>query len=162
MARSILLTLLFSAVLHAQSAADLYSDRRKDLQGQFARAQKPIYPDPAKATEADLAEMVKVNEAINSLRKDFVDYEGSRYRNWYRKSYWYYGKSDYWEAGPGARRLLDKLSVQIAKVKSISAKEVGPFGRPDLNDSQKLLDAIREGISIDAELEQIVKVYLKR
>jgi hypothetical protein len=57
---------------------------------------------------------------------------------------------------------LDKLSTQIAKVKSMTAKESGQIGRPDLNDSQKLLDAIREGLALDAELELIVKVYLRR
>lgn len=162
MPRRIMLALLFATTLCAGTPADVYSDRRKDLQGQFARAQKPIYPDPAKATEADVAEMQKVNAAINALAKDFVDFDDNRYRNWYRKSYWYNGKSDYWESGPGARRILDKLAMQIAKVKSMSAKESGPIGRPDLNESQKLLDAIREGLVLDAELEQIVKVYLRR
>jgi hypothetical protein len=162
MPRLILLALLFAAILRAETPADVYSDRRKDLQGQFARAQKPIYPDPTKATEADIAEMQKVNSAINSLKREFIDFESSRYRNWYRKSYWYNGKSEYWESGPGARRILDKLSTQIAKVKSMTAKESGQIGRPDLNDSQKLLDAIREGLALDAELELIVKVYLRR
>lgn len=162
MPRLILLALLFTAILRAETPADVYSDRRKDLQGQFARAQKPIYPDPTKATEADIAEMQKVNSAINSLKREFIDFESSRYRNWYRKSYWYNGKSEYWESGPGARRILDKLSTQIAKVKSMTAKESGQIGRPDLNDSQKLLDAIREGLALDAELELIVKVYLRR
>jgi len=162
MPRLILIALLFTTILRAETPADVYSDRRKDLQGQFARAQKPIYPDPTKATEADITEMQKVNSAIISLRNDFIDFEAARYRNWYRKSYWYNGKSDYWESGPGARRILDKLSTQIAKVKSMSVKESGPIGRPDLNDSQKLLDAIREGLALDAELELIVKVYLRR
>jgi hypothetical protein len=162
MPRLIILALLFAATLCAETPADIYADRRKDLQGQFARAQKTIYPDPAKATEADTVEMQKVNAAINALRKDFIEFEDARYRNWYRKSYWYYGKSDYWESGPGARRILDKLSTQIAKMKAMTVKETGPFGRPDLNDSQKLLDAIREALALDAELEQIVKVYLRR
>lgn len=162
MPRLIFLALLFAAVLHAETPADVYADRRKDLQGQFARAQKNIYPDPAKATEADTKEMQKVNGAINALRQEFIDFEDARYRNWYRKSYWYNGRSDYWESGPGARRILDKLSTQIAKVKALSIKEAGPFGRPDLNDSQKLLDAMREALALDAELEQIVKTYLRR
>ena len=162
MPRLIILAMLFAATLRAETPADVYSERRKDLQGQFARAQKTIYPDPAKATEADTAEMQKVNAAINALRIDFIDFEGARYRNWYSKSYWSYGKSSYWESGPGARRILDKLSTQIAKVKALSIKETGPFGRPDLNDSQKLLDAIREALALDAELEQIVKTYLRR
>jgi len=162
MPRFIILALFLTATLRADTRADAYTECRKDLQGQFARAQKPIYPDPAKATEAEVAEMQKVNTAINALAKDFVDFEDVRYRNWYSKSYWSYGKSNYWESGPGARRILDKLSTQILKVRSMIAKESGAIGRPDLNESQKLLDAIREGLALDAELEQIVKVYLKR
>jgi hypothetical protein len=57
---------------------------------------------------------------------------------------------------------LDKLATQLAKVKGMTAKEAGPFGRPDLNDSQKLMDAIREALSLDGELEQIVRTYLRR
>ena len=148
--------------MRAETPADVYSDRRKDLQGQFARAQKAIYQDPAKATEADIAEMVKVNAAINALKTDFLGFEQARYLNWNRRSYWSNGRSDYWDSGPGARRILDKLATQLAKVKGMTAKEAGPFGRPDLNDSQKLLDAVRESLSLDAELEQIVKNYLRR
>ncbi len=162
MPRLIILALLFTATLRAATPADVYSDRRKDLQGQFARAQKNIYPDPTKATEADTKEMEKVNVAINVLKNDLYEFEEARYRNWYSKSYWSYGKSNYWESGPGARRILDKLSTQITKVKALSIKEAGPYGRPDLNDSQKLLDAMREALALDAELEQIVKVYLRR
>ena len=162
MLRFAILVLLFTSALRAESPADIYAERRKDLQGQFARAQKPIYPDPAKATEADTAEMQKVNVALNVLGRDFIGFEDARYHNWYRKSYWSYGRSDYWDSGPGARRILDKLSIQIAKIKALSANESGPYNRADLNNSQKLLDAIREALSLDAELEQIIKVYLRR
>ena len=162
MPRLIILALFFAITLRAESPADVYSERRKDLQGQFARAQKGIYQDPAKASEADIAEMRKVNEAINSLKADFLGFEQARYLNWNRRSYWYSGKSDYWDSGPGARRVLDKLATQLAKVKGMAAKESGPFGRSDLNETQKLLDAVREALSLDAELEQIVRTYLRR
>ena len=162
MRRLLILALLFAVTLRAETPADVYSDRRKDLQGQFARAQKAIYQDPAKATEADIAEMVKVNAAINALKTDFLGFEQARYLNWNRRSYWSNGRSDYWDSGPGARRILDKLATQLAKIKGMTAKETGPFGRPDLNDSQKLMDAVREALSLDAELEQIVRTYLRR
>ena len=162
MPRFIILALLLAVTLRAETPADVYSDRRKDLQGEFARAQKVIYLDPAKATEADNAEMAKVNAAINALKTDFLGFEQARYLNWNRRSYWSNGRSDYWDSGPGARRILDKLATQLAKVKGMTAKEAGPFGRPDLNDSQKLLDAVREALSLDNELEQIVRTYLRR
>jgi hypothetical protein len=162
MPRLIILALLLAVTLRAETPADVYSDRRKDLQGQFARAQKAIYQDPAKATEADNAEMVKVNAAINALKGDFVSFEQARYHNWNSRSYWYNGKSNYWDSGPGARRILDKLATQLAKIKGMTAKEAGPFGRLDLNDTQKLLDAVREALSLDSELEQIVKNYLRK
>jgi len=162
MRRLLVLALLFAVTLRAESQADVYSERRKDLQGQFARAQKAIYHDPTKATEADITEMQKVNAAINALKTDFLGFEQARYHNWNRRSYWSYGRSDYWDSGPGARRILDKLATQLAKIKGMTAKETGPFGRPDLNDSQKLMDAIREALSLDGELEQIVRTYLRR
>jgi hypothetical protein len=162
MRRLLILALLFTVTLQAETPADVYSDRRKDLQGQFARAQKAIYQDPTKATEADNAEMRKVNAAINVLKADFLSFEQARYFNWNNRSYWYRGKSNYWDSGPGARRILDNLAIQLAKIQAIKAKESGPIGRPDLNESQKLLDAVREALSLDAELEQIVKNYLRR
>jgi hypothetical protein len=162
MRRLLTLALLLAVTLRAETPADVYSDRRKDLQGQFARAQKAIYQDASKASEADIAEMVKVNAAINALKTDFLGFEQARYLNWNRRSYWSNGRSDYWDSGPGARRILDKLATQLAKVKGMTAKEAGPFGRPDLNDSQKLLDAVREALSLDNELEQIVRTYLRR
>jgi hypothetical protein len=54
------------------------------------------------------------------------------------------------------------LSGQLEKIKVLNVKESGPYGRPDLNDSQKLLDAIREALLLDAELSQIVRTYLNR
>ena len=78
MRRLLILALLLAVTLRAETPADVYSDRRKDLQGQFARAQKAIYQDPAKATEADIAEMVKVNAAINALKTDFLGFEQAR------------------------------------------------------------------------------------
>jgi hypothetical protein len=158
MLRTLLLTLLCAVTARAEGPADIYADRRKDLQGQFALAQKPIYPNPAKATEADFAAMAKVNAAISKLKEDYLDFEQRRYRNWYNRSYW----RNYWDSGPGARRILDKLSTQMEKIRALSVKDAGPYGRPDLNDSQKLLDAIREALLLDAELSQIVRTYLNR
>jgi hypothetical protein len=158
MLRALLLILLFTVTARAENPADIYVDRRRDLQGQFSAAQKPIYPNPAKATEADFAAMAKVNASIIKLKEDYLDFEQGRYRTWYNRGYW----GNYWESGPGARRLLDKLSVQLEKIKALAVKEAGPFGRPDLNDSQKLLDAIREALLLDAELHHMVRQYLRR
>jgi hypothetical protein len=158
MLRALAFILLLTITARAEGPADIYADRRKDLQGQFSTAQKAIYPNPAKATEADIAEMQKVNAAIIKLKDEFLEFERVRYRNWYNRNYW----RNYWESGPGARRILDKLSGQLEKIKVLNVKESGPYGRPDLNDSQKLLDAIREALLLDAELSQIVRTYLNR
>lgn len=158
MLRLLACILLFTVGARAEGPADIYSGRRVALQGQFSTAQKGIYPNPAKATEADIAAMAKVNVAIIKLKDDYLEFEQGRYRNWYNRSYW----RNYWESGPGARRILDKLSTQMEKIKALSVKEAGPYGRPDLNDSQKLLDAIREALLLDAELSQIVRTYLNR
>ena len=158
MFRALILSLLFTAVARAESPADVYVDRRKDLQGRFAVAQKAIYPDPATATVDAVAAMEKVNGAVNELKADYLEFERGRYRNWYNRSYW----RGYWESGPGARRILDKLSVQLDKINVLSVKQTGPYGRPDLNDTQKLLDAIREALLLDAELSHIVRTYLSR
>ena len=162
MPRLFILTLLLAVSLRAESVADAFSDRRKDLQGQFSRAQAPIYPDPTKASEAAFAEMQKVNVTVNVLKTDFAAFEEARYRAWNTKSYWYYGNINYWDKGPGARYILEKLWTQIAKVKAMTAKESGPIARPDLNDSQKLLDAIREALVLDGDLEKIVRTNLRR
>lgn len=162
MLRTLLLALLFTVTVRAENPADIYADRRRDLQGQFALAQRPIYPNPAKSTEADIAAMAKVNVSIIKLKDDYLEFESGRYRGWYNRGYWSYGKSNYWDSGPGARRVLDKLSVQLEKIKALPIKDAGPFGRPDLNDTQKVLDAIREALLLDAELHQMVRQYLRR
>jgi hypothetical protein len=158
MSRALALILLFAVAARAEGPADIYSDRRKDLQGRFSVAQKAIYPDPASATVEAVAAMAKVNSALIELKADYVNFERNRYRNWYNRSYW----RNYWDSGPGAHRILDKLAVQLDKINTLSAKQEGPYGRPDLNDSQKLLDAIREALLLDAELSQIVRTYLSR
>ena len=65
---------------------------------------------------------------------------------WDSSSYW--GK--YWSTS--TRFLVGKLKAQIAKVRGMQINGVAPFRREDINATQKMLDGIREGLSIDREI----------
>jgi hypothetical protein len=120
------------------------------LQSRFSVLQSKIYPDPLKAPDSAHQDMEKLIKEIVEFQQAYLTFEDTRSSFWNNSSYW--GKL--WErSGTGSVRfLVDKLIAQITKVRGMQINGVAPFRREDLNATQKMLDGIREGLSIDREI----------
>jgi hypothetical protein len=166
-----LLSLLCSALSVAQDSDStqlaLMVEERRQLQGKFSSCQAKIYPNPDLAPADAQLQMEQLNKEILKLSTSLQDFESGRYRVWANESFWTVrtksGKSvSYWNSGPSAKFLLQKLDAQLTKLKSIKVPVAGPFRRPDLNTSQQTLDAIRATLDLDLEVTRMIKQYLNR
>ena len=182
--------LFLSSVLSAQmSLSDVetkaYIEERKALQSRFAVAQAKL----GLKSEASLAEsralqggssenklgssaeaqskMEEVNKDLEQLAQKVLSYESTRLYTWNNEGFWYVvmksGRAySYWTLGPGAKFVVQKLADQLAKIKTLKITTTGPFKKSDLNESQKMLDAIRAALDLDIELTNMAKQYLNR
>jgi hypothetical protein len=149
------------------SQNSLMSEERRLLQGKFSSCQAKIYPSPDLAPADAQLQMEQINKEILQLSSTLQKFEDGRYRVWANESYWIIrtksGKTvSYWNSGPSARFVIQKLDAQLTKLKSMKVPVAGPFKRPDLNSSQQTLDAIRTTLELDAEVTRMIKQYLNR
>ena len=183
-------SILSTQTLLAQSGISdvetkVYIEERKALQSRFAVAQAKLdlKSEASKAearalqggfgveksgssAEAQL-KMEEVNKEIESLAKRVLAYELNRYSVWNSQSFWIVtlksGKTtSFWSAGPSAKYVVQKLDDQIQKLKELKVAIAGPFKKSDLNDTQKMLDAMRAALDLDIELTRMAKQYLGR
>lgn len=133
-----------------ESEYPLLVTKRMHLQSRFSVLHSKIYPDPSKAPDSAHQDLEKMIKEIVEFQEEYLTFESNRSAYWDNPSYW--GKL--WDrSGNGsARFLLEKLKTQIAKVRGMQINGVAPFRREDLNATQKILDGIREGLSIDREI----------
>lgn len=166
-----LLSILCSALSVAQDSdatqLALMVEERRQLQGKFSSCQAKIYPNPDLAPADAQLQMEQLNKEILKLSTSLQDFETGRYRVWANESFWTVrtksGKTvSYWNSGPSAKFVLQKLDAQLTKLKSIKVPVAGPFKRPDLNTTQQTLDAIRATLELDIEVTRMVKQYLNR
>jgi hypothetical protein len=166
-----LFALLFANIAMAQDSDStqlaLMAEERRQLQGKFSSCQAKIYPNPDLATADAQLQMEQLNKEILKLSTSLQDFEAGRYRVWANESFWIVrtksGKSvSYWNSGPSAKFVLQKLDAQLTKLKSMKVPVAGPFKRPDLNATQQTLDAIRGTLELDVEVMRMVKQYLNR
>jgi hypothetical protein len=166
-----LLCFLCSALSVAQDSdatqLALMVEERRQLQGKFSSCQAKIYPNPDLAPADAQLLMEQLNKEILKLSTSLQDFETGRYRVWANESFWTVrtksGKTvSYWNSGPSAKFVLQKLDAQLTKLKSIKVPVAGPFKRPDLNTTQQTLDAIRATLELDIEVTRMVKQYLNR
>ena len=161
-----LLLALTSTVVSAQSNGTL-SDQRRNLQSQFSVCQSKLYAAPDKAPPEAHQAMEQFIAELMKFRDEALPYATARYQTWNNESYWYYvGTSgrrySYWTSGPSARMAVDKLGVQLDKIRAAQLPAAGPYDRTHLNQTQQLLDGLRNALSLDAEIEQMVRQYLRR
>jgi hypothetical protein len=142
-----------------------FSDERRALQSRFSVAQSKLAPKPEESSAEAQLRMEEVNKEIEKLAQTTLAYELTRYSAWNSESFWTVtlksGKTKYyWNAGPSAVFVVKKLNEQIEKIKRIHIVIAGPFKKPDLNESQKMLDAIRAALDLDIELTRMAKQYI--
>ena len=167
----------------------VYMDERKALQSRFsvAQAKLDLKTEASKvesiaiskeddrrfalrksesSSEAQIV-MEEVNKEIQKLADKTLAYEVSRLGVWNNQSFWTVrlqsgNTASYWSSGPSAKQAVEKLNIQLTKIKTIKIVIAGPFKKLDLNESQKMLDAIRNALDLDIELTRMTKQYLNR
>jgi len=181
-------SILSTQTLLAQSGISdvetkVYIEERKALQSRFAVAQAKLdlKSEASKAesralqggfgveksgssAEAQLT-MEEVNKEIQKLADKTLAYEVARLGVWNNQSFWIVrlqsgNTASYWSSGPSAKQAVERLNTQLSKIKTIKIVIAGPFKKPDLNESQKMLDAIRNALDLDIELTRMTKQYL--
>ena len=166
--------LFLSSILSAQTSSGLsdvetkaYMDDRKALQGRFSVAQSKLAQKPEESSAEAQSKMEEVNKDIDQLAQKALSYESGRLATWNNQGFWYVvlksGRTySYWNSGPSAKFVVQKLEDQLAKIKTLKVTTTGPFKKPDINESQKMLDAIRAAFELDIQLTQMAKQYLGR
>jgi hypothetical protein len=168
-----LINLLFvcSSLSAQMSLSDVetkaYMEERKNLQGRFAVAQSKLAQKPEESSAEAQSKMEEVNKDLDKLAQKALSYETSRLATWNNEGFWYVtlksGRTySYWNSGPSAKFVVQKFEDQLAKIKTLKVTTTGPFKKPDLNESQKMLDAIRGALDLDIELTRLAKQYLNR
>ena len=163
----------------------VYIEERKVLQSRFAVAQAKLglkseasiaetralqggsSEDKLRSSAEAQSKMEEVNKDLDQLAQKVLSYETSRLSTWNNEGFWYVvmksGRTySYWNSGPSAKFVVQKLEDQLAKIKTLKLTSTGPFKKPDLNESQKMLDAIRGALDLDIELTRLAKQYLNR
>jgi hypothetical protein len=110
-----------------------YSDIRMQMQGAFQKAQEPIYSKQSSASDSEQQGFASVCQGIEELRKRFVG---------------------------GNRRVLrsgdmtvdlgtqGEFSRGLEFLRSTKVKTEPPYGRPDINDAQKVVDKLKVLMSL--------------
>ena len=168
-----LINLLFvcSSLSAQMSLSDVetkaYMEERKNLQSRVAVAQYKLAQKTEESSADAQSKMEEVNKDLDKLAQKALSYETSRLATWNNEGFWYVvlksGRTySYWNSGPSAKFVVQKLEDQLAKIKTLKVTTTGPFKKPDLNESQKMLDAIRGALDLDIELTRMAKQYLNR
>jgi hypothetical protein len=133
-----------------ESEYPLLVTKRMHLQSRFSVLQSKLYADPNKAPDSAHQDMEKLIKEVVEFQQQYLAFEDNRTVFWNNPGYW--GKL-WTRTGAGSvRYLVEKLVTQIAKVRGMQINGVAPFKREDLNATQKMLDGIREGLSIDRDI----------
>ena len=167
----------------------VYMDERKALQSRFSVAQAKLdlkteaskleatsiskannggfAVDKSESVAEPQLKMEEVNKEIQKLADKTLAYEVARLGVWNNQSFWIVrlqsgNTASYWSSGPSAKQAVEKLNIQLTKIKTTKIVIAGPFKKPDLNESQKMLDAIRNALDLDIELTRMTKQYLNR
>ena len=135
-----------------ESEYPLHVTKRMHLQSRFTVLQSKLTPDPSKAPDSAHQDMEKLVKEIVEFQREYLTFEDHRDLFWNNSSYW--GK--HWNTT--TKFLVGKLRNQIEKVRGMQINGVAPFRREDINATQKMLDGIREGLSIDREIGLAARV----
>ena len=59
------------------------------------------------------------------------------------------------------KQTVDKLRAILDEINAAKLSAAPPFSKPDINSAQKLLNAVRNAIDLDKELQTKAKVLVK-
>jgi hypothetical protein len=137
---------------------DSWQQNRVKMQSKFSVLQAKLSKDPSKIVDEDQREALSFFTSLTQFKKDFSASQEKRFKYWNSESLW---SSKNWNKGDCIKQTVDKLRKSLDEVNAAQLSAAPPFSKPDINSAQKLLNAIRNAIDLDKELQTKAKVLVK-
>lgn len=137
---------------------DSWQPSRMELQSKFSVLQAKLSKDSAKIVDEDQREALAFFASLSQFKKDFSTSEEKRFIYWNNESLW---SSKNWNKGECIKQTTDKMRAILDEINATKLSAAPPFSKPDINAAQKLLNAVRNAIDLDKELQTKAKVLVK-
>ena len=137
---------------------DSWQKSRMELQSKFSVLQAKLSKNSTKIVDADQRESLAFFASLSQFKKDFSTSEEKRFTYWNNEGLW---SSKNWTKGECIKQTVDKLRVSLDEINAAKLSTSPPFSKPDINSAQKLLNAVRNAIDLDKELQTKAKVLVK-
>jgi hypothetical protein len=137
---------------------DSWPKNRMELQSKFSVLQAKLSKDTTKIVDEDQREALAFFTALSQFKKDFLVSEEKRFTYWNNESLWL---PKNWAKGECIKQTVDKLRAILDEISATKLSASPPFSKPDINSAQKLLNAVRNAIDLDKELQTKAKVLVK-
>ena len=137
---------------------DSWQKSRMELQSKFSVLQAKLSKDSTKIVDDDQREALAFFASLSQFKKDFSVSEEKRFTYWNSESLW---SSKNWTKGECIKQTVDKMRVILDDINTTKLSAAPPFSKPDINTAQKLLNAVRNAIDLDKELQTKAKVLVK-
>ena len=137
---------------------DSWQKNRMELQSKFSVLQAKLSKDTTKIVDENQREALAFFASLSQFKKDFSALEEKRFKYWNNEALW---SPKNWTKGECIKQTVDKLRTILDEINATKLSAAPPFSKPDINSAQKLLNAIRNAIDLDKELQTKAKVLVK-
>ena len=137
---------------------DSWPDNRMKLQSKFSVLQTKLSKDPTKIVDEDQREALVFFTSLSQFKKDFSAYQEKRFTYWNNEALWL---SKNWTKGECIKQTTDKMRTILDEINTTKLSSAPPFTKADINAAQKLLNAVRNVLDLDKDLQTKAKVLVK-
>jgi hypothetical protein len=137
---------------------DSWQKSRMELQSKFSVLQAKLSKDSTKIVDDDQREALAFFTSLSQFKKDFSASQEKRFTYWNNEALW---SSKNWNKGECIKQTTDKMRTILDDINATKLSAAPPFSKPDINSAQKLLNAVRNVIDLDKELQTKAKVLVK-
>ena len=137
---------------------DSWTDNRMKLQSRFSVLQAKLSKDATKIVDEDQREALAFFTSLSQFKKDFSASQEKRFTYWNNEALW---SSKNWNKGECIKQTTDKMRAILDDINATKLSAAPPFSKPDINLAQKLLNAVRNVIELDKELQTKARVVVK-
>jgi hypothetical protein len=137
---------------------DSWPDSRMKFQSKFSVLQAKLLKDSAKIVDEDQREALAFFTSLSQFKKDFSVYQEKRFTYWNNEALWL---SKNWTKGECIKQTTDKMRTILDEVNAVKLSSAPPFSKEDINSAQKLLNAVRNILDLDKDLQTKAKVLVK-
>lgn len=131
---------------------------RMELQSKFSVLQAKLSKDSNKIVDDNQREALAFFASLSQFKKDFSASQEKRFKYWNNEALW---SSKNWNKGECIKQIVDKMRASLDEINTTKLSAAPPFSKPDINAAQKLLNAVRNVIDLDKELQTKAKVLVK-